>query len=250
MVNLINQQHVACFRLFTPLVKEKYKTLYYQQTDIIMKTKAFFTLLVLSLFAVASAAQDNPDYDLFVAANNGDVNSISTLIEGGVNPNITDQYGNTPLYYAAINNRAGAVTTLAELGALINTSNESENSALIAATNMDYYDVVEALLAAGADPDFERADGMTAVHVAALKGHYHSLLHLIINNAEVNKISNTGVTPLMLATSKGHKHIVQMLLENQAIDLTNDQGQNALSWAKTSGEMEIAKLIETTSTAF
>ena len=116
-----------------------------------MKTKSLFALLLFVLLAFNLNAQSTKEYDLFVAANNGDTNAISSLVADGVNPNIINQYGNTPLYLVAINNSASSINLLSDLGAFMNTSNNSGNTTLAISTIYGHHEVVEALLSSSAD---------------------------------------------------------------------------------------------------
>ena len=64
------------------------------------------------------------------------------------------------------------------------------------------------------------------------------------NGASVNTASRPGWTPLMAAAWEGHKDVVELLLTHGAnSQVTNSQGQTALSLAASAGYARIARLI-------
>jgi len=78
-----------------------------------VKNRKKSLILLLLLFAVALQAQRNPAAELLAKASRlGDLKSAETLVSAGVDPNLPNQYGWTPLYYAALFNRNDVVALL------------------------------------------------------------------------------------------------------------------------------------------
>ena len=69
------------------------------------------------------------------------------------------------------------------------------------------------------------------------------MIYLVSNNADINVQTVKGDTPLMLAASRGHKDIVQVLLSNNAKDMTNQDGDTALDLAKKHGHKSVVQIL-------
>ena len=80
---------------------------------------------------------------------------------------------------------------------------------------------VEVLLANGAEVNARDHYGWTAILFAAKHGQSKEVSMLLKAGADVNiQKSGNGWTPLILATVENHVNVVQVLVENEAIDLS------------------------------
>ena len=104
--------------------------------------------------------------DLFRAVRDGDIDGTRAILETGVNPNVRDNRGWTPLMYAA---------------------------------NDGYKSLVPRLIEARADPDLRAADGATALFVAVLRGHAEIAELLVRAGANVSIRGPGGRTPADVA---------------------------------------------------
>ena len=105
---------------------------------------------------------------------------IKALLDAGVNPNVRDGDGSTPLHWAVITGGLAAIKVLLDASANPNTKDESGMTPLhVAARRVtDNSAVIEALLAAGADSSAKDARRRTPWEYARewkdpeiLKGH-------------------------------------------------------------------------------
>ncbi|MEU7000499.1 ankyrin repeat domain-containing protein [Nonomuraea sp. NPDC046570] len=119
---------------------------------------------------------------LYRAALNGDLETVSDLLAGGADPN--------------------AIST-----------GEDEGLPLCAAAAWDRVGVVGALLAAGADVNGRESGGWHALLWAAANGHAETAEALIEAGAQVDTPNDDGDTPLTLATRRGALGVVRVLLE-------------------------------------
>jgi uncharacterized protein len=152
-----------------------------------------FASTIACLFAA------EPDEALRHAARKGDASEVSALLKGGVDPNIADGNGRTPLIHAS------------------------------AARNSQ---VVALLLRNRADPARQDKEGFTALRAAADSGDVESVRALLDAGADVNFKHVRGLTALMTASSRGNTEIVRLLLSRGAnVRAKSDHGYDALSYA-------------------
>ena len=145
------------------------------------------------------------------AAIRGDINKLRELLVAGVDPNMKDQTGITPLMLAA---------------------------------QKGHKEIVEYLITQGADINAKTKTGFTALFNPCFQGNIELATLLISHGADVNVKDDSN--PLIgYAVLKGDKEIVELLLSNGADPYaTDDCGLTALNIATTRGFKEIAQLIE------
>jgi len=155
--------------------------------------------------------------DLLEAASGGHESCVRELLAAGVNPNVGDDYGNTPLHRAAYNGHEACVRVLIAAGADPNVGDDYGNTPLLEATWNGHEACVAFLIAAGADPNVVVGDyGNTPLYQAAWDGHEACVRVLIAAGADPNVIDYYGSTPLHRAASEGHESCVRELLASGA----------------------------------
>ena len=90
---------------------------------------------------------------LFALAREGATDQLVAYLEAGVQPNLTNQSGDTLLMLAAYHGHAATVRALLERGADPNRANDRGQPPLAGAVFKGEDEVVAALLHGGADPD-------------------------------------------------------------------------------------------------
>jgi ankyrin repeat protein len=188
--------------------------------------------------------QDELNNQLLNAAEDGDIDTINTLLEQGANIEAKDNNGLTALMLAAQEGYTDTINALLERGANINEHNDGKTVLMFAAEN-GHTHIVETLLQQGADteiPDNEENEGYwdywfwTALMFAADKGHTDTVKALLNAKANIEAKSPNDWTPLMLAASHGHTDTVDLLLQHGAdIEATNCFDENALTTAAENG---------------
>ena len=96
------------------------------------------------------------------------VDMIDLLVDAGIDVDVRDSDGETPLLNAIFSGRASHARRLIELGANFNASNfSSRDSAIHFAVAFDRHETISLLLERGADYTALNADGHNIAHVAA-----------------------------------------------------------------------------------
>lgn len=196
---------------------------------------------------------------LVLAARYGEETVLKYLLDGGMDINSKDPYGDTALIAAAGNGRGEIVNELLQRGAKINLSNDAAHTALMSAAARGDYQLVHKLIGAGATVDVKNNQGETALFLATQYGHLNTvkvLLNAAANPNLQNTISankaNSGFTPLMYAATHGLTRdgvdwpaITRLLLENGANpNLNNTHGESALIFARNKGDESIVALLK------
>jgi ankyrin repeat protein len=207
----------------------------------------------------------DPDFELMMAAIDGDTAKLKAFLELGADPNYQTYQGVTPLMFAAQEGHLGSVEILIDSGANVNLLPESKVSALLGATiaghvfvadtlilnganvntgNLNgvnplmaaaaynYPLLVDVLLFYGAEVNAKDEKGNTALHFSTYYNNLEISNLLIEKGSDVNAKDADGFTPLMLAAQNGYQEMVEMLILNGAdLYITNDNNLNALSLA-------------------
>ena len=130
--------------------------------------------------------------DLLEAVSGGHESCVRELIAAGIDPNVADNHGNTPLHRVALGG---------------------------------YKACFAALIAAGADPNAVNDDGYTSLHWAVYNNHEACVAALIAAGADPNAVNNIRQTPLQIAVKKGHRECAKVLAVRVLADraLTDDE---------------------------
>jgi len=121
--------------------------------------------------------------DLLKASESGDIETVRSALEDGVDINAKNtenqfQLGMTPLMYASARRHSDITALLVEKGADINAKDNDGSTALMYAAFSGDQQTVELLLSKGANTDHVDAEGLNAVGYAK-QGGYNEIADLI-----------------------------------------------------------------------
>ncbi|KAF6814809.1 cyclin-dependent protein kinase complex component [Colletotrichum sojae] len=183
---------------------------------------------------------------IFAAVDFGYLDTVILLIDSGVDVNIQDPEGNTPLIRAAFRGNVAMVKELLKRNANVavknkkgitawsvrlEPGNEKEDAggvdpdaiddigtpALYTHASCGNLRVLEWLLDKGINPSNCTRFAWAPLHMSAYNGHIACVEALLRKGAEHSPISNTSQTPLDMAMRQGHKKIIQVLREAGAV---------------------------------
>ena len=177
-----------------------------------------------------------PSETLFVAAGNGHIDTVRTLLDSGVNVNQTDELGRTPLWVAILMGHIDVVKLLLAHGANVNQVGKTRQTLIEAA--MGHIDVVKLLLAHGVN--INKDD----LFYAANGGYADVVKILLAHGANVNQANTMGDTPLGGAVIADHAEVVIILLSNGAnVNQTDKEGRTPLDLAESYGLTNLVKIL-------
>lgn len=154
--------------------------------------------------------------EFVVAAREGDIDVLRSLLDSGVSARVTDEDGSTALLWASYRDDLNMTRLLIDAGAVVNAPNDLGATPLWAAGQNGSAAATEILLAAGADPNIPLLSGETALMVAARSGHPVVVEQLADAGAALDRRALRGQTALMWAVSQKHADVVQMLIMSGA----------------------------------
>ena len=188
-------------------------------------------MLVDTVAKVATAILHEPsekgaDNPLSRAADANDLSTLKKLIDKGVNVNLPNRDGSTPLMLAAGRGNAEAAQMLLRAGADVNARQPGAmNSAIQYAAELGNGATVRTLLSAGAYVNQVDGSGWTPLMIAMLYGRPDVVEALLEGGANVNARSTTGWTALKEARKRGYNEIAQRLVRAGAIDYPDGSRQ-------------------------
>lgn len=143
----------------------------------------------------------------------GRVAEVQRLLEGGIPANITNEFGQVPLYVACCNGHSGVVQWLLHYGADPNlASGKDGHTPLYAASWNGHAQVAQQLLDQGADPNVRSGqDGETALYAAATNGQNRVIQILLSRGSDPYLPNYDGhTTPFDAASREGMKLLNQV----------------------------------------
>ena len=204
--------------------------------------QAIFVLTIITVFVFSCTLYLGKVFHINIGkmlpvSENTTVQDISLFIQKGVNINITDMNGFTPLLRAVeVNEKPEVLRILIENGANVNAADNIGITPLtMAAVIKSNPETVRILIENGADVNATDSSGATPLmRVVFHKPNLEIIKILIENGADVNAADNRGWTPLMTAAwHNPTPEVIQILIESGAnITAKNNEGRNALDYAE------------------
>jgi len=156
---------------------------------------------------------------LHLAALSGNLEAFDWLVAHGANPKAQWRCQQNALHVAAIANQNQSISKLLDLGLDVDWSDEFGSAPLERALESDATDAARVLLIAGARLDAENSVQDRPVHFARSISAFELLLAA---GCDLNVVSGQGSWPLHDAAESGNTDLVAYLLEHGAqVDLTS-----------------------------
>ena len=219
---------------------------------------------------------------LHIAARYGHIHVLEMLVEEGLDVEIGDDEGCTPLQYAAACGQLESLRTLLRLGRResmtkvagargtplhqavergdkdivslllsegcpINVVDNKGRSVLHYAARYGHIHILEMLEEKGLDVNIGDDEGCTPLHYAALWGQLESVRTLLRlgGRESMTKVVGTHGTPLHQAVERGDKDIVSLLLnEGCPINVVDSEGRSVLHYAVQRGRYHMIKMLK------
>lgn len=198
--------------------------------------------LLAGFLLTAGAHAANPS-DWWVHIANDRADRVGAMLARGADPNELSAKGQ-PAIMQAIRDNAWAVYDLLAKhpGVDIDITNANGETPLMYLAVVGQTKRAKALIARGAQVN---RLGWTPLQYAASKGHLETVKMLVANKALVNAPGPDGTTALMMAAFAGDEEVVRYLLAHGAdVTMVNLQRLDAADWAREKGNTELAGKLE------
>jgi ankyrin repeat protein len=132
---------------------------------------------------------------LHFAAQDGDVEKATRLLNDGYQPNVFDDRGKTPLHYAAERGHLDVMRLLLASGADVNAHDERVigNTPLREVADTCSFEVAKILIDAGADPTIPGWMQITALHQARERKQPEGLLVRQLLESAAARLGKAGL---------------------------------------------------------
>lgn len=174
------------------------------------KQKAEFIDLFLS-----SGVREGLSADyLFRASAKKNPMGVLAMLKGGVDPNVKNEKGNTPLIISASLGDIPSVQSLMAYRADVNAANNDGNTALIYAARYNHPKIISELLKpqtmqAPLDVNMQNKLGQTALYWGAAKGYEEVVRRLLAADADPTIAAKDGLVPYRIAEKNKRGQILQ-----------------------------------------
>jgi ankyrin repeat protein len=192
------------------------------------------TALLLCFLLPSPALGQTVDDSLLEAAQSGDVQKVTAILDQKADINLKSSTGRTALMLAAMNGRAEVVKLLLDRGADIHLQDNKGQTAKQLAVELGQTDIVSLL-----DQAATARDPQLAFFAAVKKADTQAARRALDQGADVNTTVGLETTALMFAASKGDQDghsLLKLLLEKGAtVNAVNDDEQTAFDFADLPG---------------
>ncbi len=213
--------------------------------------------------------------DIFQAIEMEDIDAAMKFINEGIDINVQDDTGATPLHWAAHQDLYDLVKILEEKGANIyahdndgwtplhwakskkvlelliskgadiNTRDQYGQTPLHGLAMDGTPELIDYLISCGASINAREAFGKTPLHFAATKGNDRVVTFLLSKGAQVNEKEEYGKTSLHLAVIKNHDHVVEVLLKNGAdATIKDNDSKTPIDYAREMGYTHLLDVLK------
>ena len=154
-----------------------------------------------------------PSYLLRSAATKNETGVIA-MLKGGVNPNVANEKGNTPLIISASLGDLASVHDLLAYRADLNAYNKDGNTALIYAARYNHPQVIKMMLLPQTmqtplDVNAQNKAGETALYWGASKGNVEVVKRLLAAGADPTIAAKNGLVPAAVAQKNGRTQVLE-----------------------------------------
>lgn len=166
---------------------------------------------------------------IFEFIRKGNIEAVKTLIKTGINLEVEDKKGGTPLLLAVKDNKYEIAKLLIKNGADVSFIKKNGQSILIEAADEKDHRLTELLLEKGVDIDYYNSKYSSALFEAICKGNTKVVKILLKEGADIEATNKNGHNALMCSIDKGKIEIAHILIEAGAnVHFSKDNGWTIL----------------------
>lgn len=182
---------------------------------------------------------------LLKSSANGNVKGAILAFQHGADPNCQDRFGQRPILVAAQQRDHEMIGLLMKRGADPRCLGTNGMFPMGLGAIVDNLDIIDALGAHCWDAESPSEMVPSALEAALLANSYTAARHLIRHGADLRARGAFGETVLMRFSALGNEAVVRLLLSEGSLwFLTDNDGCTAIDYARRTGNLNVAKMIE------
>lgn len=189
---------------------------------------------LIDLFLTSGVKEGLNAAYLFRSAAMKNETGVIAMLKGGVNPNVANDKGNTPLIISASLGDLPSLQDLMAYRADVNMANKDGNTALIYAARYNHPEAIKMLLMPQTmqtplDVNAQNNAGETALYWGASKGYVEVVKRLLAAGADPTIAAKNGLVPYAIAQKNGRGQVLEWFnkdireVENAVIEQDNAQ---------------------------
>ena len=168
----------------------------------------------IDLFLTSGVREGLNAANLFRASAQKNSMGVLAMLKGGVDPNVKNNQGNTPLIISASLGDVPSVQSLMAYRADVNAANNNGNTALIYAARYNHPEIIRELLKpqtmqAPLDVNMQNKQGQTALYWGAAKGYEEVVRRLLAADADPTIAAKDGLIPYMIARKNKRGQVLE-----------------------------------------
>jgi ankyrin repeat protein len=176
---------------------------------------------------------------LIEAVIDRDIHKVQEYIQLGIDVNVQDYQGNTPVHFASSLGHKKILKYLIRSKANVNVKNKFNEIPLHMAINLK---TVKLLLDNGSFKDIKDKSGETPLFYNVKSESFDVIKEIVKRGGNVNIVNNDKVGLLHYASSLGNLNLVKFLIESKVNTKSKDsQGDTSLHYACAYGYPEVVK---------
>ncbi|MCB1044518.1 MAG: ankyrin repeat domain-containing protein [Acidobacteria bacterium] len=169
------------------------------------------------------------DEAFVLAIMRGDKDQVHVFLEGTINPNAKNRFGDTALHWAVYSDLPDLTRTLLQRGADPNISGTDHKTPIFWTARAGNAKLTKLLLDRGSQIQSIDKRGATPLHHAVYSGDVPTIKTLIQAGARVNAQDHEGRTPLHIAAAEGESDALEPLIAAGAdLFIANHNNRTAL----------------------
>lgn len=168
----------------------------------------------IDLFLTSGVKEGLNSDNLFRASAKKNPMGVLAMLKGGVDPNVKNEKGNTPLIISASLGDVESVQALMAYRADVNAANNDGNTSLIYAARYNHPEIIRELLKpqtmqAPLDVNMQNKQGQTALYWGAAKGYEEVVRRLLAADADPTIAAKDGLIPYMIARKNKRGQVLE-----------------------------------------
>lgn len=166
----------------------------------------------------------------------------------GIELNISDRWGKSPLHYAAVTSDTTLSRVLIAGGAKISHVDLNHATALMYALDDGMVETIDLLIANGALCKGVDMEGRSTLHYAVSRDWVSVVERLVENGADIRHPDNSGILPIHLAALHGNAKLVRWFMDQPDIQINTRScnGDSVIFWTAKGRQNNILELLSTT----